>query len=311
MSCRVFVVMPTRNRSSLLATALNRALQAPVSKVVVVNNASTDDTLHVLARCGDSRLVVLNQEKNYGCAGAIYIGMRWSVAHGADATWVLDDDLFVEPSALPQLVGATDLRMPVIVHPHLLWRTRNELAGPVPPLFGRGVGPTIPTSLPLTGSLVATAAIQVAGLPNWRFVNGFEDVEYIERAKRLGVNVVEADVKVGSHPVPRYTELRSMGRRYWRETQPLFRLRTTTRNALYTALRTQGASASALVVRRDVAGALVWATRLYGRHGWQARLAIIGGAVSGLGSSVFGSLDNRARDEGPVGRPHEALGQRG
>lgn len=299
MGVVVFAVMPTRNRASVLAQSVERALQAPVSKIVVVNNGSSDETERVLNSPGNPRVVVLNQSKNVGCAGGLYIGMRWSVEHGAEAIWILDDDLFVDPDSLAKMLAAEDVCRPVIVRPHLRWRDRNDSSDSARLQAGSG---TMPNSVPLMGSLVATAAVRLAGFPNWRFVNGYEDVEYIARSERRGIRVVHAAVDVGSHPVPRYSEIRRLSRTYRREVGPLFRLRTSTRNVLYTTARMEGLSALGLIFRRDVVGALMWSARLYGRDAWRARFAIAGGAISGLLSAPLGLLENRPGEKGPSER---------
>ena len=87
----VSVVIPTRNRSALLSRTLRSALrQEHVEfEVIVVDEASSDDTPALLSAVGDSRVRVLRHEMPRGLSGARNHG-----AEHARAEWLafLDDD---------------------------------------------------------------------------------------------------------------------------------------------------------------------------------------------------------------------------
>ena len=77
--CRLVAVVVTYNRLDKLKVTLARLLESPadeLSMVVVVNNASTDDTGDWLAEQDDPRLDVLNSAVNCGGAGGFANGMR-------------------------------------------------------------------------------------------------------------------------------------------------------------------------------------------------------------------------------------------
>lgn len=97
-------VVVTHNRLPQLQITLARLLgSAPeyLIAVVVVNNASTDDTETWLAGQTDPRLVVLTNDTNLGGAGGFERGMREAVLR-FDPDWlvVMDDDARPEPDAL-------------------------------------------------------------------------------------------------------------------------------------------------------------------------------------------------------------------
>jgi|SRR5829696_478892 len=103
---QVTVVVPTRNRSAMLRQALRSALdQAGVDiEVIVVDEASSDDTQDVIREVGDERVSVLRNDEPKGPAGA-----RNAAAARARGEWIafLDDDDVLAPDNLrTQTAGA-------------------------------------------------------------------------------------------------------------------------------------------------------------------------------------------------------------
>ncbi len=95
--CRVSVVLPTRNRARLLRRAVASVLAQTLRELelIVVNDASTDDTAAVLAelQAQDPRIRVLHREKNSGAAAARNAGM--ALARGEWVAFQDDDDLWL------------------------------------------------------------------------------------------------------------------------------------------------------------------------------------------------------------------------
>ena len=103
---RVSVVVPTRNRSALLAMTLRSVLrQQDVDlEVIVVDEASTDDTPNVLAALGDRRIRVIRHDVPRGVAAARnHGGME---AAGEWVTFLDDDDLWAPDKIARQLHAA-------------------------------------------------------------------------------------------------------------------------------------------------------------------------------------------------------------
>jgi len=101
----VSVVIPTRNRSALLSRTLRSALrQERVDfEVIVVDEASNDDTPALLSALGDHRVRVLRHEFPRGLSAARNHG-----AEHARAEWLafLDDDDLWAPDKLFRQVSA-------------------------------------------------------------------------------------------------------------------------------------------------------------------------------------------------------------
>ena len=105
----VSVIVPTRNRSALLAMTLRSVLrQRDVDlEVIVVDDASTDDTPRVLAALTDTRVRVIRHAMPSGVAAA-----RNHAAAETQADWLAfidDDDLWAPEKLLCQLQAAQQL----------------------------------------------------------------------------------------------------------------------------------------------------------------------------------------------------------
>lgn len=100
---KVAAVVVTYNRLQMLKECI-ASLQAQEypCDVLVVNNASTDDTeAYMLAVCEQEKQVLYkNTGANLGGAGGFNFGMRWAVEAGYDFVWVMDDDCMPTQQAL-------------------------------------------------------------------------------------------------------------------------------------------------------------------------------------------------------------------
>jgi glycosyltransferase involved in cell wall biosynthesis len=130
----VSVVVPTRNRSALLAMSLRSVLcQRDVDlEVIVVDEASTDDTQAMLAAIGDSRLRVLRHGSPQGVSTARNDGIE-----AARAEWVAfldDDDLWAPEKLALQLHAARETGAPWVYVGHVNINMSHQVTGGAPPL---------------------------------------------------------------------------------------------------------------------------------------------------------------------------------
>lgn len=102
----ISVVVPVFNGAAFVAEAIDSIFAQPVAQpieVIVVDDASTDDTLAVLAAFGD-RIRVLARTENGGAAVARNVAL--AAAHGDVIAFLDADDLWTDrhlPSLLPLL----------------------------------------------------------------------------------------------------------------------------------------------------------------------------------------------------------------
>ncbi|HMP90922.1 MAG TPA: glycosyltransferase [Kiritimatiellia bacterium] len=109
---QISVVIPTYNSASTIEATLASVLkqsQAP-SEIVVVDDASSDNTLEILKRYGD-RIRVLPRKKNAGCADV----PRYEGVAASQSEWValIDADDLWDPTKL-EVVAATIATRPEI-----------------------------------------------------------------------------------------------------------------------------------------------------------------------------------------------------
>lgn len=99
MTPKVSVIVPTYNRSGLLAASLATLVEqtVPPLEIIVVDDGSRDDTEAVVAALpGPIRYV---RKENGGKSAAVNLGL--SLAKG-DFIWFFDDDDWAEPDAIAQ-----------------------------------------------------------------------------------------------------------------------------------------------------------------------------------------------------------------
>jgi rhamnopyranosyl-N-acetylglucosaminyl-diphospho-decaprenol beta-1,3/1,4-galactofuranosyltransferase len=153
----VTAVVVTYNRRDLLLEALaavHAQSRAP-DAVIVVDNASTDDTAAaVRTRYPAARLAELGH--NTGGAGGFAYGMALALADGADLVWLMDDDTVPEPDALRAMLEARRShpdRSPALIASRVVWTD------------GRAHPMNTPRTKPFAGQAERLAAAAAGCLP--------------------------------------------------------------------------------------------------------------------------------------------------
>lgn len=202
-SVRVVAVVVAYNRRDLLAEVLSAlaAQEAPLARVVVVDNASTDGSADV-ARAAGELVDVVVLPRNTGGAGGFAAGMAVALAdHRPDWVWLMDDDTVPEDGALRELLGAVAGTDAVVAGSRVEWfdGTEHPMNTPRPKPFatraeraaatGRGLVPIRSTSF--VSMLVRADVVREIGLPIADYFIWNDDFEYSTRALRgrRGVHV--------------------------------------------------------------------------------------------------------------------------
>jgi len=258
----VCAVVVTHNRSATLRRCLAgvAAQTRPADGLVVVDNASTDDTPQVLAAEFPGAHVVRLPE-NMGGGGGFEAGMREALRLGYDWAWLTDDDPVPEPVALETIMAAADAwgtaRPAVFSSVQYDPDLDKYNAG----FYWRGVPVPVPREVvdrgepyeadlaPFCGFLAGRALADAIGYPPGHFFMRFTDYEYSLRARTAGIPVVI---------VPRSRMVHPLGERNARghviSRNPPWKAYYDSRNRVYTALRTRRSPREFLLALRFSAG---------------------------------------------------------
>lgn len=101
---QVAVIIPCYNAAATVVRVI-AGLPAWVRWIVVVDDASADQTAAALAACTDARLLVKRHPKNQGVGGAMRTGYGHALQLGADLAVKIDADQQMDPDDLPVLLA--------------------------------------------------------------------------------------------------------------------------------------------------------------------------------------------------------------
>lgn len=177
---KVGVVIVTYNKAQQLEALLSGlAVQTlKPNEVIVIDNASDDNTAEVVARsCIPVRYV--HNSANLGSAGGFKDGMRLACKSN-DFIWVLDDDVRVAPSALEMAVAGMEGLIP------------SGNVGAVRS-WGKSVctfnTPKKTGGFAWRGTLFRREAVEAIGLPRSDYFLYGEDMEYSWRMVKKGYSI--------------------------------------------------------------------------------------------------------------------------
>jgi glycosyltransferase involved in cell wall biosynthesis len=96
ISPRVSIVLPTHNRAKYIRQAINSCLVQSYKNIelIIVDDASADNTLDIIKSYNDSRIKYVKNEENIGLAKSLNKG--FSLASGEYLTWTSDDNFYSE-----------------------------------------------------------------------------------------------------------------------------------------------------------------------------------------------------------------------
>jgi GT2 family glycosyltransferase len=196
---RVVAVVVTWNRRVLLEESVDavRAQTHAPAAVVVVDNASTDETADLLASSYGEGLDVVTLSENTGGAGGFAAGVQQALTHEPDLVWLLDDDTVPTPTAAAELVRAWQEHpgeRPVVVASRVVWTdgrdhpmntprqrpgaTRDEIEA------ARAVGATPIRSASFVSIMCDAQRVREAGVPIADYFLWNDDFEYTTRLIR-------------------------------------------------------------------------------------------------------------------------------
>lgn len=194
-------VVVTYNRLQLLKENIEALLnQSESCDILVVNNASTDDTEnYMLSICEkEDKIIYCNTGENLGGAGGFAFGIKVAMQSNYKYLWIMDDDSIPHKDALKSLLNKADLidnnfsYMTSLVYwtdnklfrmntPFIHWNKSNELEI-LQVLSEKKLIPIDKSSF--VGCFVNSDYVNKVGLPIAEFFIYGDDVEYTARLSK-------------------------------------------------------------------------------------------------------------------------------
>jgi len=218
-----------------------------LDEIVVVNNASSDNTASLLA-AEFPEVTVLNLPENRGVGGGYAAGLAYTALNRKyDWIWLFDQDSVPAEDSLRLLLQGlryfngnsqtTAILAPVCIDaetqatcPGLSWRRgnlRSTAEDPDQPI-------TLVDSVISSGSLIRREAVEAVGLPRADFFMDFVDYEHCLRLRRRGFAIAVVRDSHLEHRVGNPVKFNFLGRpKYWTDHAP-WREYYKTRNEIFT-----------------------------------------------------------------------------
>jgi len=217
----VVIIVLNWNKPADTLTCLRSLAQVtyPHRQVIVVDNGSTDDSVARI-RATYPDVTLIETGANLGYAGGNNVGIRHALAHGADFTCILNNDVIVEPGFLEPLVavaaecGGQRVVTPMICEmgrPDRIWAlggglnwrsgspTRLQAGEPREDWLTRA--PYEVDFAPGTAFLAPRTAWETVGLMDEAFFLYFEETDWCVRARRMGFTMIAVPASCVWHEV--------------------------------------------------------------------------------------------------------------
>lgn len=193
----VCAVVVTYNRRDLLARCLDHLERQsrPPDTILVVDNASTDGTVDLLA--GHPGVEAMRLSQNLGGAGGFERGIERAAGGGYDWIWLLDDDTFADERCLETLLAGASRapRPPSVMTSVVRWRDsslhpmnrpwlRIAPRGRFAEAVGAGLAPI--RAATFVSTMVHRDAVTRHGLPPGHYFVWLDDIQYTARILRDG-----------------------------------------------------------------------------------------------------------------------------
>lgn len=200
---QITAVVVTFNRKELLKKNIDclRKQSKPLSRIIVVNNGSTDGTHEWLDSQKD--LMVIHQA-NVGGSGGFYTGIEQAYQAGADWIWCMDDDVFPRTNCLEELLKEAKENTIGILAPRRLMEgeifchdfQQYNLTNPFASMYAQRLdNPKVNAPIEIKGTafegpLIRREVVEKIGLPNKDLFIFCDDTDYCIRAVQAGFRIM-------------------------------------------------------------------------------------------------------------------------
>jgi len=240
----IYLIILTWNGSKYLSRLFNSLRQLDYStdkiKFIVIDSGSTDNTLNFLKNLKWPNLKIFKLEKNLGFAAGNNIGLQYALDNGADYVVLLNQDTYVEPDFLVELVNKANSEPQIgIVQPLILYyQNKKEINSCGNKLHYLGYGWTngnheIVENYPALNNineivyasgaavLYKTKMLKEIGLFDEKYFSYHEDSDLCLRARLQGYQTILAQKSIVYHDYHFPTQ-KNPRRYFWMEKNRLY-----------------------------------------------------------------------------------------
>ena len=102
---KLVVILPAYNEQTNIEKVIN-TIPEYADTILVVNDCSTDNTKKIVEEniVNNTRIVLINHEKNQGVGAAVSTGCKWALQNNADIVVGMAGDAQMEPKDMPKLL---------------------------------------------------------------------------------------------------------------------------------------------------------------------------------------------------------------
>ncbi|WP_195265431.1 glycosyltransferase family 2 protein [Clostridium sp. 1001275B_160808_H3] len=191
---KICAIIVTFNRLELLRESIEALINQDykLSKIIVVNNASTDGTNEYLLKIQkeyNELIVPIMLENNIGGAGGFYEGIKFAYKMNFDNYWIMDDDTIVRKDTLVNMLKSVEGEKYGFVCSHVLYKDNTPCVMNIPTLNKQwsdkiSKGLIKVDSASFVSLLLNNEAIEKCGLPIKEFFIWGDDLEYTLRVSK-------------------------------------------------------------------------------------------------------------------------------
>lgn len=170
---KVCTIIVSYNFEKWIQLCLNSLYSSSVAtEIVVIDNASTDNTCNIIADRYPSVVLIQNQD-NLGFGKANNIGFKYAIERGCDYVFLINQDAWIEPDTLQKLIDASE---------------SNPDFGIISPIHLNGAGDKLDFGFATYSSLSSLAEAQAIDdeITECKFINAAMWLMPIAALKKVG-----------------------------------------------------------------------------------------------------------------------------
>ncbi len=191
---KIAVVVVTYNRLKLLKKCIYNLKNQRNVDIIVINNASTDETEKYIQSIKNEKIIYCNTGKNLGGAGGFSYGIKKAYELNYEYVLVMDDDTMIQGETIDELTRAiNEVKDFSFLACKVLWKDNNLCLMNKPKVSNNILeyhkyisdGIIAVDSSSFVGCLINMKCVEKVGLPISEFFIWGDDVEFTTRLSKI------------------------------------------------------------------------------------------------------------------------------